>query len=215
MNTTTLNGFSSIEERLHQVPASARRVIQLLKRLQHGTLSVQWPDGQVEQFGQHNEAHPGIHAHLHLRNWKPLTEAIKSGDIGFAESYIAGDWSTNHLADLLQLLIANRRDIEDLIYGHWLGRLVYRMRHLLNRNTKANSAKHPCALRPGQPVLHAVARPQHELLIGLVQWRLQPVHDRSAKRQSASCLANGASESWRPGDGNWLRLGRIGRNGRT
>lgn len=141
MNTTTFTGFSSIEDRIDQVPASARRVIRLLKRLKHGTLSVQWPDGHVEQFGQHDDAHPGIHAHLHLRNWKPLTEAIKSGDIGFAESYIAGDWSTHHLTDLLQLLIANRRDMEDLIYGHWLGRLVYRVRHLLNRNTKANSAK--------------------------------------------------------------------------
>ena len=141
MNTTTLSGFSSIEERLEHVPTSARRVIQLLKRLKHGTLSVQWPDGHIEQFGQHDNAHPGIHAHLHLRNWKPLTEALKSGDIGFAESYIAGDWSTNHLTDLLQLLIANRRDMEDLIYGHWLGRLVYRVRHLLNRNTKTNSAK--------------------------------------------------------------------------
>ena len=34
--------------------------------------------------------------------------ALRSGDIGFAESYIAGDWQTDDLAALLQLLIRNR-----------------------------------------------------------------------------------------------------------
>jgi len=31
--------------------------------------------------------------------------------------------------------------MEDLIYGHWLGRLFYRIRHLLHRNTRGNSKK--------------------------------------------------------------------------
>ena len=64
-----------------------------------------------------------------------------SGDIGFAESYIAGDWTTPHLTDLLKLLIANRQQVEGVIYGTWAGRLLYRIKHLLNRNTKANSQK--------------------------------------------------------------------------
>ena len=126
---------------MHDMPASARRVVGLLQKLRHGSLSVMWPDGRTTQFGQHDDARPGLHAHLHLHNWKPLSEAIKSGDIGFAEGYIAGDWSTPHLPELLQLLVANRREMEDLIYGHWLGRLVYRVRHLLHRNTRRNSAK--------------------------------------------------------------------------
>jgi cyclopropane-fatty-acyl-phospholipid synthase len=67
--------------------------------------------------------------------------ALKSGDIGFAESYIAGDWTTPHLTDLLKLLIANRQQVEGVIYGTWAGRLLYRIKHLLNRNTKANSQK--------------------------------------------------------------------------
>jgi cyclopropane-fatty-acyl-phospholipid synthase len=68
-------------------------------------------------------------------------EVIKSGDIGFAEGYMAGDWTTPALADLMRLLIANRREIESAIYGHWLGRLAYRVKHLLNRNTRTNSRK--------------------------------------------------------------------------
>jgi hypothetical protein len=50
-------------------------------------------------------------------------------------------------------------------HGNWLDRLVYRIKHLLNRNTKANSAKYPCPLRPGQCVLRAVAGRRDELLV--------------------------------------------------
>ena len=58
-----------------------------------------------------------------------------------AETYIAGDWSTPHLPSLLSLLVANRREVEDMVYGSWLGRLAYRVRHLLNRNTRTNSRR--------------------------------------------------------------------------
>jgi cyclopropane-fatty-acyl-phospholipid synthase len=138
MNTSTLtNTLSRTNDT--SMPAAARRVIKLLQRLQHGTLHVQWPDGRTEQFGHAADTH--LNVTLHLHNWSPLTQALKSGDIGFAESYIAGDWTTSNLADLLQLLVANRRDMEELIYGHWLGRLFYRLRHLLHRNTRSNSKK--------------------------------------------------------------------------
>ena len=138
MNPTTTSAPVSSDS--HQaMPAAARRVVRLLQRLQHGTLHVQWPDGRVEQFGSANGE--GLNATLHLHSYAPLTQAMKSGDIGFAESYIAGEWTTNNLAELLQLLVANRRDMEELIYGNWLGRLFYRVRHLLHRNTRSNSKK--------------------------------------------------------------------------
>jgi cyclopropane-fatty-acyl-phospholipid synthase len=140
MNTTTTSAPVSSDS--HQaMPAAARRVMRLLQRLQHGTLHVQWPDGRVEQFGSPPVSGQALNATLHLHSWAPLTQALKSGDIGFAESYIAGEWTTHNLADLLQLLVANRRDMEEVIYGHWLGRLFYRVRHLLHRNTRSNSKK--------------------------------------------------------------------------
>ena len=139
MNTTTSHALLSRTEQTP--PGAAQRVMALLQRLQHGTLHVQWPDGRIEQFGKLSSEGTGLNATLHLHSWEPLTQALKSGDIGFAESYIAGEWTTNNLADLLRLLVANRRDMEDVIYGHWLGRLFYRVRHLLHRNTRSNSKK--------------------------------------------------------------------------
>ena len=121
-------------------PATAQTCLKLLRRLKFGSLTVQMPDGSMQHFGEHG-AQAKIHASLILNNWNVCAAALKSGDIGFAESYLAGDWSTPHLADLLRVFIANRREVEDVIYGTWLGRLAYRVKHLLNRNTKTNSQK--------------------------------------------------------------------------
>jgi cyclopropane-fatty-acyl-phospholipid synthase len=121
-------------------PAAARTCLKLLARLKQGSLTVQLPDGSVQHFGEPGHS-ARLQASLILHNWNVCSAALKSGDIGFAESYIAGDWSTPHLAHLLRVFIANRREVEDVIYGTWLGRLAYRIKHLLNRNTKANSQK--------------------------------------------------------------------------
>jgi len=118
-------------------PAAARTVLGLLQRLRHGQLTVQLPDGSVRRFGGGD----GPSASLRLHNWNVCAAALKSGDIGFAEGFIAGDWSTPQLTELLRLFIANRREVEDVIYGSWLGRLAYRLRHLLHRNTKRGSQK--------------------------------------------------------------------------
>ena len=118
-------------------PAATRTVFKLLQKLRHGSLSVQLPDGSVHRFG--GDSAP--HASLVLHNWKPFSAALKSGDIGFAESFIAGDWTTPNLTELLRVLVKNRAEVETVIYGSWLGRLLYRIKHLLNRNTKTNSQK--------------------------------------------------------------------------
>ena len=118
-------------------PTAARTIFKLLARLKHGSLTLQLPDGSTQRFG----AGEGPAASLRLHNWKVFGATLRSGDIGFAESYIAGDWTTPQLTDLLRLLIVNRQEVEDAIYGTWLGRLAYRLKHLLNRNTKANSQK--------------------------------------------------------------------------
>ena len=137
MNTShtspQISGFAVPKD----APSAARATLKLLLRLKHGTLTLKLPDGTVQRFG--NGQAP--QASLHLLNWNVCSAALRSGDIGFAESYIAGDWTTPHLTDLLQVLIVNRKEVEDVIYGTWLGRFAYRVKHLLNRNTKANSQK--------------------------------------------------------------------------
>ena len=139
MNSTVHNrsGLAALPS---HAPAAAHAVFRLLRELRHGTLDIQLPDGQQMHFG----GSPGPdtpRAALRLHNWQPCAAALKSGDIGFAESFIAGDWTTPDLTELLKLFIANRDDIEGVIYGSWWGSLLYRLKHLLNRNSRSGSRK--------------------------------------------------------------------------
>ncbi|MBC7376654.1 MAG: class I SAM-dependent methyltransferase [Burkholderiaceae bacterium] len=133
MNITTASPFAIPNE----APAAARTALRLMQRLSHGTLTVHLPGGTLLRFG--NGDLPS--AAITLRNWNVCSASLKSGDIGFAETYIAGDWTTPSLTDLLKVFISNRQHVEDMIYGSWAGRLLYRVKHLLNRNSKANSRK--------------------------------------------------------------------------
>ncbi len=118
-------------------PASARAVFRLLEGLRHGALDVQLPDGASAQFGSPG----GRRAAIRLHNWNVCAAALKAGDIGFAESFIAGDWSSPDLSALLELLVANRDAVESVIYGHWWGSVLHRVRHLLNRNSRRGSRR--------------------------------------------------------------------------
>jgi cyclopropane-fatty-acyl-phospholipid synthase len=120
-------------------PAAANAVLRLLSSLRHGRLDLQLPDGSQARFGDAHAAGP--HAAIRLLNWNVCAAALKAGDIGFAEGYIAGDWTTPDLAALMKLFVANRDAVENVIYGHWWGRLLYRAKHLLNRNSRRGSRK--------------------------------------------------------------------------
>jgi cyclopropane-fatty-acyl-phospholipid synthase len=120
-------------------PAAARATLRMLGGLRQGRLDLQLPDGAQLRFGAADAAGP--HAAMRLSNWSVCAAALKSGDIGFAESYIAGDWSTPDLAALMRLLVANRDAIEAAMYGHWWGRLLYRAKHVLHRNSRRGSRK--------------------------------------------------------------------------
>jgi cyclopropane-fatty-acyl-phospholipid synthase len=120
-------------------PLPARALFAMLERLASGRLDVQWPDGTMARFGSSAAGAP--QAAIRLSNWKPCAAALRSGDIGFAEGYIAGDWHTPDLPALLRLLVANRDAIEQAVYGRWWGSLLQRAKHLLNRNSRAGSRK--------------------------------------------------------------------------
>lgn len=134
MNSSTLTSSFSLPD---SAPAAARTVFKLLARLQHGSLDVQLPDGSSAHFG----GAEGPRAALRIRNWAVCGAALKSGDIGFAESYVAGHWSTPDLCALMELFIRNREALEAVVYGRWWGALAYRLKHWLNRNNRAGSRK--------------------------------------------------------------------------
>lgn len=133
MNTTTYPRMTLPES----TPAKARSVLRLLEQLKHGTLDLTLPDGHALHYGSGESPRASVVVH----DWAVFEAVLKSGDIGFAEGYRDRQWSTSDLAGLLRLFLSNRQALDDVIYGHWFGRLWYRVRHLLNRNTRTNSRR--------------------------------------------------------------------------
>ncbi|GAB4039188.1 MAG: cyclopropane-fatty-acyl-phospholipid synthase family protein [Rubrivivax sp.] len=117
-------------------PAAARTILRLLQRLQVGTLDLQMPDGSQARFGQ-----GAPHGAIRLKDWSVCAAALRSGDIGFAEAFIDGRWTSPDVVALLKVFLANREAFESVIFGTWWGRALYRAKHLLNRNSRRGSRK--------------------------------------------------------------------------
>ncbi|KQW45766.1 MULTISPECIES: cyclopropane-fatty-acyl-phospholipid synthase family protein [unclassified Roseateles] len=119
------------------LPRHARRVLALLGHLQHGSLDLQTPEGELLHFGGGREPRAAIR----IVDWQTCAAAMTSGDVGFAESFVDGHWTSPHLRALLELLIRNRTALESLVYGGFWGGLLHRLRHLMRRNTRTGSRK--------------------------------------------------------------------------
>jgi cyclopropane-fatty-acyl-phospholipid synthase len=121
---------------IEPMPTRARIALKLMEQIRYGSLTVTLPDLTVMRFG---DGMP--HGEIVLANWNVCEASLKNGDIGFGESFIAGDWTTPNLSALMDVMVGNRTHIEAVIYGTWWGKWLYRIKHLLNRNTRTGSKK--------------------------------------------------------------------------
>lgn len=118
------------------IPSSGRIFLALLDRLRVGHLIVDTPDGGQRLFGQAH-AQPG--AHLALRDWRACALMLRAGDIGFAQAYREGWLDSPDLVALLKFALLNENAMPQPVVGGMLARAWYRLRHGMNRNTKAGS----------------------------------------------------------------------------
>ena len=136
MNTTT-NNFASIPYAA-KLPAIGKLFYSLIKRLDRGSLTFTSPEGHTTSF---RGAHAGPHADLRITDWAVAAEAIKSAEIGVAESYRDGRMFTSDLTAFLMLCVENEKALEAVFYGKPLVALLFRIKHLLRTNTKAQAKK--------------------------------------------------------------------------
>ncbi len=122
------------------LPTAARLALRVMQRLSVGSLSITLPDGTPIRVGKGEP-----HAEMTLNNWNVASAALRSGDIGFGETYIAGDWTTPNLQALMRVMVSNRSAIEAVIYGKWWGKMLNRLRHLVNHNSRAGSRRNIAA----------------------------------------------------------------------
>lgn len=120
-----------------------RLLARLLRSVHCGSIAVELPNGErVEGRG----AAEGPHASIRLHRWRPLARMLLRGDIGLAESYRDGDWSSHDLTALLEFGIRNEagwgRVFEASLPAKWFSRAVHRMRANTRRGSRQNISFH-------------------------------------------------------------------------
>jgi cyclopropane-fatty-acyl-phospholipid synthase len=125
-------------DRLDGVPRGVRFMLKMLLNMKEGALRVVLPDGRSIQFEGEIE---GPRAEIRLANYAVIRRALAGGDVGFAESYMDGDWSTPDLPAVLTVFSANLDRMSGLVAGGPVTRLFHWLYHRLRANTKAGARK--------------------------------------------------------------------------
>jgi cyclopropane-fatty-acyl-phospholipid synthase len=120
------------------LPLAAFVALKALARLKVGTLSLGLPDGSTRRF---SGSQPGPEAALHVRDWHIFSRVLSSGDMGFAEGYMAGEWDSPDLVRLLELMAANEAALGRVARASWWRRQLLRLAHLRHDNTRRGSRR--------------------------------------------------------------------------
>lgn len=86
-------------------------------------------------------AEPGFDAKIIIHDFRFMRRVLASGDIGFAEGYMAGEWETPDLSAVLCAMSLNFDRLVRLMVGNPVARAVNFLGHRLNANTRKGSRK--------------------------------------------------------------------------
>jgi cyclopropane-fatty-acyl-phospholipid synthase len=84
---------------------------------------------------------PGPAGRLIVRDFRFMNRVLASGDIGFAEGFMAGEWDTPDLAALLGVFSLNWDRLQRVVEGNGLMTALNRLAHFLRPNTPAGSKR--------------------------------------------------------------------------
>ena len=113
-----------------------RLLLRLLGSVRSGSLAVELPGGEhIEGRG----TAPGPQASIRLHRWRPLLRLLLQGDLGLAESYRDGDWSSPDLTALLEFGIRNEANWGRALEASWPARWLTRLFHLRRANSRRGS----------------------------------------------------------------------------
>lgn len=121
-----------------QLPLLLKKALRYALGITHGSLDVGFPDGRVLRFGA---SQAGPHARIDIHDLGFARHLLRGGDIGFAEAYLRGAWSTPDLTRFLLLFCVNHAAVATLLPDRPLTRLWQRFRHWLNRNSRRGAKR--------------------------------------------------------------------------
>lgn len=110
-------------------------------RFTAGALTLELPSGERLT----RRAAAGPEAVMKINSWRTLRRLITRGDIGFAEGFMDGDWTTPDLVALLAWIEANETSLTPAWQGRLWQRLMDRFVHLRRSNTRRGSRRNIAA----------------------------------------------------------------------
>ena len=125
-----------------RMPFLARQLQHLLSQIAYGDITVVLPNGETLRRQAPN---PGPTAKLVIRRWRAIWRLMAGGEIGLADAFIAGDWWTPNLVAFLEFGARNDTGMQASISGSRAQRLLVRLRHWRNRNTRRGSRRNIAA----------------------------------------------------------------------
>ncbi len=120
-------------------PHPFRLALRLMSRgWRYGRLTFALPSGRDVML---SGTESGPSGRLVVRDYRFMRRVLASGDIGFAEGYMAEEWETPDLAALLTVLALNFEQMPRVSRGDRLARLANRIIHALNANSRSGSRR--------------------------------------------------------------------------
>lgn len=123
---------------MKNVPAAFRLTGFILLHAENGSLQFNLPNGQAILF---DHGKPGPHAVIAVHKFTFARRALAGGDIGFAESYMDGEWSTPDLTAVLEFFSENFESAGKLAVGGSVVKFLNNVRHFFHRNSKAGARR--------------------------------------------------------------------------
>jgi len=128
---------SALPPTFDHLPALKRWLMKSLAKIHHGKLLVHL-DGDCYACGNDDSIVANLHIHHPLKmTWR----CISKGDLGFAESYLEGDWSSDDLTKLLKLFLKNRANLGKTYGGKSILRIASNLYHKMRKNSLKGSRK--------------------------------------------------------------------------
>jgi cyclopropane-fatty-acyl-phospholipid synthase len=134
------DAVSSILAPKRAFPSVARAALgRIGSRVRTGTLVIETPDGETLTFSGQDDPQPVVH--WQLKSWQPLWALLSGGVTAFAETYLAGEWTTPDLTALMRFAIANERHFGTTVRTNLLTRMAERLHHRMNANSRAQARR--------------------------------------------------------------------------
>jgi len=108
-----------------------------------GPLHITTPSGKCYSIACDENASPAAHLSIH-KPWMFFWRLFFGWDVGFAESYMAGEWTSPNVVALLKLACSHSWGTTS-IGGLRPPSLLLRLRHAFNKNSKSGSRRNIAA----------------------------------------------------------------------